>query len=133
MDVIVPGFTWLHHVRFTLMWNVFSRIVFRWFQCFWQWFFYMCCRLINRSLFLCYWYLCIQVSIICHVNSVCNERTDFLYRSFRHNILYHFLMVDLGITRCAKKYMSYIYCKALFSTLGQLVRDSNYCFTSAHT
>ena len=53
-DVIVPSFTWRHHGIFTLLWHFFTIIFFSYFQCSWQCFFYMGCRVINRSLLLCY-------------------------------------------------------------------------------
>ena len=90
--VIVLGFTWRHHDSCTLLWHVFSRQLCICFQCLCQWFFYMCCRVINMSFFLCYCYFCSHFSIICRVNYGCSERTDFLGRMFIHNIWYHFLM-----------------------------------------
>ena len=82
--VIVPVFTLHHHG--TILWSVFSRQLFRWFWCLWRCLFCICCRVINRSFFLCYCYFCSQVSIICRVNYVFSERMDFRGRSFIHNI-----------------------------------------------
>ena len=101
--VIVSGFNWRHNGRCPLLWHVFSRQLCRCFWCFWKYFFYMCCRVINISLFLCYFYLCSQISIICRVNYGCSERMVFLGWRFIHNIWYHFLMDEWGVTSIAKK------------------------------
>ena len=132
-DVIVPGFTWRHHVRFPLLWHVFSWRVFRFFQRFLQWFFYMFCRVSNISLFLCYCYFFSQVYVIFRVNYGCSERTAFFGRRFRHNIWYPFLMGEWGFTRISKIYISPIDCDALFSTLGHLIGVSDDCFNISCT
>ena len=133
MDVIVPGFTWHNHGKFHFLWNVFSRQVFRCFRFFWKCFLYMCCRVINRSLFLCYCYFCSQVSIICRVNYGCSEKTDFLGRRLRHNIWYHSLMGKKWVTSSDKKYLSSVYCEPLLSTLGHIIGVSDDFFTIACT
>ena len=126
--VIVPGFTWRHYGSRPLLWNIFSRRLCRCFWYIWQCFLYMCCRVINTYFFLCYSYFYIQVSMICYVDYGCSERTAFIGRRFIHNIWYHFLMGNWGVTRSAKKELSSIDCEPLLSTLGKIVGVSDDCF-----
>ena len=103
IDAIVTGFTWHHHGICPLLWYVFSIQLCRCLWCFCQCFFYMCCRVIIIYILLCYCYFCSQFSIIFHVNYGCSETTNFLVRSFIHNIWYHSMMGEWGVTRISKK------------------------------
>ena len=79
-------------------------------------------------------FLVLQPSfIICRVNYVCSEGTDFLGRRFRHNILYHLLIGELGVTINSKKELSFINCEALLIRLGLLGGFYEYFFTLACT